>query len=500
MNFSFRSVRIRLLLWNVGILALVLVILGTASRYQLAYTGTAEVDRTLAGAAHAMREMEDRPPPPPPENRDPSEDQGQRPPRRDAPQAGRRFAPRHRFGSGGGPLSAFHPIFLDLNKNPLFSPPDAPARPSVPWDADGFAQAAAGREVYSTLQSGPEPLRVLSVPIRRGGKMIGVAQLTSSLAPLNEEIKRLTRTLLTLIPLALLIAGLGGAFLSDRALRPVRALGAAAGRIEASDLSRRLPAGGGDEFAALAQTFNGMLSRLEQAFRALETAYEQQRRFTADASHELRTPLTIIKANTSLALLGGGGTAADYRCALEAADLGADRTIRLVQDLLLLSRADAGQEPMRREIVSLPTLLTEAADAVQPADRRPQATLEFTLPDDDLPLRGDEDALRRLFTNLLENALRHTPPPGTVTVSARRSDSTIVVSIADTGEGIAAEHLPRLFDRFYRADAARSGATGGTGLGLAICRSITAAHGGQIRLESVPGSGTTVVVTLPLAV
>jgi len=486
---SVHSVRVRLTLWNVGILALVLVVLGIAFRLRLEYTGTAEVDRTLSAAAHSMQDMADHlPPDRHPEGPHPG-DHGFGPPRCE-----HRFRPRH----PGGPLSAYRPRLLDLKGFPLFGPPEEKGTRADPWDKGSFVLSAHGREVSSTIHTGAESLRVFSAPIRRDGKIVGVAQLVSSLAPLRQEIARLTRTLLTLIPLALLIAGLGGAFLTDRALRPVRALGQAASQIEASDLSRRLPAAGGDEFAALAETFNGMLSRLEQAFRAMEAAYEQQRQFTADASHELRTPLTVIKANTSLALLHGG-TAADFRRALEAADVGADRTIRLVQDLLLLARADAGQEPPRREIVPLAAVLTQAVESTRTAQKLPHAALHLHLPPSAFCIQADADALRRLFANLLENALRHTPPEGTVNVSAAGDGLSVVITVTDAGEGIAPEHLPRVFDRFYRADAARAGATGGTGLGLAISRSIAEAHGGTITLESVLGEGTTVSVTLPLA-
>ena len=488
-RFSFRSVRVKLAFWNVGILALVLVVLGTAFRLRLEYAGVAELDRTLATTTYSMREMKDRPPPPDDPQQGPPPSDGQQGPPRSADDPGPGFVPPH----AGGPFIAYQPRLMDLKGYRLFTPPDAPAEPIAPWDKTSFGLSEQGQEVSATIQTGAGPLRVFSAPIRQDGKIIGVAQLTTSLVPLQQEVARLTRTLLTLIPLALLIAGLGGAFLTDRALRPVRALGQAAGQIEASDLSRRLPAAGGDEFAALAETFNGMLGRLEQAFRAMEAAYEQQRQFTADASHELRTPLTVIKANTSLAL--HSGNAADYRRALEAADLGADRTIRLVQDLLMLARADAGQELPPSELVPLTVILTQAVEAAQTAQKGPRISLR--LPPTALCVQGDADALRRLFANLLENSLRHTPPEGTVTVSAAGNRDSVLVTVADTGEGIAPEHIPRIFDRFYRADAARTGTKGGTGLGLAICRSIAEAHGGTITLESVVGTGTTVSVTLP---
>jgi len=502
--FSLHSVRFRLTLWNVGIMALVLVVLGTAFRVRLEYVGIAEVDRTLSNAAHSMGEIQGRPPPPPNDSRfrPPPGDQGFGPPPGAPPFASgfpppqfQQHRPRRR---NDGPFGAYSPRFFDLKGNRLFVPPEEAGKGLGLWDSASFDASLQGQEVFTTIYTGAKPLRVISDPIRRDGQVVGVVQLTTSLASLWQELDRLTRTLFTLIPLALLIAGLGGAFLTDRALRPVRALGQAAGMIEASDLSRRLPITGGDEFAVLASRFNSMLARLEEAFLSLEAAYRQQQQFTADASHELRTPLTVIKANTSLALLKDG-TAEEYRRALVAADSGVDRTIRLVQDLLLLARADAGQGPPCRETVSLTIVLTETVELVRAAQGMRRPNIKLSLPDDDCYLDGDADALRRLFANLLENALRHTPPEGTITMSTHQNDTTVTVFVVDNGEGIAPKHLPHLFDRFYRADTARSGATGGTGLGLAICRSIAEAHGGTITLESRVGVGTTVQVTLPLA-
>ncbi len=516
-RYSLHSVRTRLALWNVGVLALVLVVLGIAFRLRMEYAGVAEIDRHLASGAQAFQGMIDHPPP-----HHPGEE---RPPNGSSPLApnhggtrGEGFSlPPPELGAGGranspfpgsgshfgpgphphGPdlFSEYRPRLLFLVGQPMPGPPEERAsEQGPPWDAKTAALSRQGSQIASTVQVGAESLRVLSFPLRREGKMVGVAQFAAPLGSLQGEVGRMTRTLLTLIPLALLVAGLGGAFLTDRALRPVREVTQAAGRIEAENLSGRLPVTGSDEFAALAHTFNAMLGRLEKSFDRLEQAYEQQRRFTADASHELRTPLTTIKANTSLALLTGG-TAEDYRRALLNADAAADRTTRLVQDLLLLARADAGEQTQRREPVSLAPLLAQAAESVLGPK---QAGIRLCLPDWLPCLEGDGDALRRLFTNLLENAARHTPPGGAVTVSASVESQAVTVSVTDTGDGIAPQHLPHLFERFYRVDAARSGGRGGTGLGLAICRSIADAHGGTITLESAVGMGTTVRVRLPV--
>ena len=303
----------------------------------------------------------------------------------------------------------------------------------------------------------------------------------------------------------MLVAGLGGAFLTGRALRPVREVTQAAAQIGVNDLSQRLKVESDDEFGELAQTFNAMIARLEEAFVRMEAAYEEQRRFTGDASHELRTPLTTIKANTSLAL-SGERSAAQYREALEAADRAADTMNRIVQDLLLLTRSDAGNLSLEQQRFPIEAPIANALDMVR---HLRGASIELDLAPEALEVNGDLHHLTRLFTNLLENALRHTPPEGRIEVAARAADTpqgrVVIVRVTDSGEGIPAEHLPRVCDRFYRVDVARSragyagGAGGGTGLGLAICQSIIRAHGGEMTIKSEVDRGTTVMVTLPAA-
>jgi signal transduction histidine kinase len=257
----------------------------------------------------------------------------------------------------------------------------------------------------------------------------------------------------------------------------------------ASDLSERLPVSGRDEFSELTQSINAMLARLEEAF-------DRQRRFTADASHEMRTPLSIIKANTSLALEPGHTWREErYRDFLAAIDSAAGRQSRIVEELLFLARADAGG--LARDVG--PVCLIEALEEASESVLRPNGpSIRLESIDPALLVQGSGSELTRLFTNLLENAVRHTPPEGPVTLSAVVDSTSVTVSVTDTGEGIAPAHLPHLNagERFYRVDAART--AGGTGLGLAICRSITEGHGGRMTIESKVGEGTTVRVRLPL--
>ena len=453
--FQRGSIRWRLTLWNVGVLALTLGVLGAALHYTLKANLMRGADRDLARFADRAQRIAAVLP-------------------SDLPRPLR--LPPDRGPSG--------PRFFTVTGQPLASLPTG-----TPWDPQTFPQSVQGQPLYSTRTLNGELVRIYSVPLRRDGRIIGVAQIAKPLSEEYAEVRRVTRTLLTLIPLALLIAGGGGAFLTSRALRPVRQLTQAAGQIGAGDLSERLPVTGQDEMAELARTFNGMLGRLEEAFVRLTQAYEQQQRFTADASHELRTPLTTIKANTSLALLAPR-TETDRR-ALEAIDKAADRTIRLVQDLLLLARADAGEMRLSRASLRVSDLLAEAAEMA------PGLAITVEVSDPALAVSGDADALGRLMGNLIANAARHTPPGGHITLRGFAEDGEVHLQVADTGEGIPPEHLAHLGERFYRVDAARSGAQGGTGLGLAICRSIAEAHGGVMTVESTVGTGTTVTVGLP---
>ncbi len=379
-------------------------------------------------------------------------------------------------------------------------PPDNSGYPAaLPWDKaalDTFFQNRQTRKTTITLD-GVGPVRVLTfaVPANASrGQAAGVAQLARPLADIEDALGTMTTTLLTLIPPFLILAGIGGAFLTNRVMQPIGDLARAASRIEAQNLSGSLPVGGGDEFASLAHTFNAMLTRLNASF-------ERQKRFTSDASHELRTPLAVIRAHTSLVLQSQAErTPEQYRKTLQTIDKAAQNATRLIQDLLLLARADTDRLEMRRTPVPLAETMGEAVQSVELSANDPHAAIHYDAPDTALAVSGDAHYVLRLVTNLVENAVRYTPPTGQVHVSARAEDNqTVLITVADTGEGIAPEHLPHVTERFYRVDASRARDSGGSGLGLALCKNIVQAHGGSMRIESTLGVGTRVLVLLPRA-
>ncbi len=311
-------------------------------------------------------------------------------------------------------------------------------------------------------------------------------------------------------PLTLLVAALGGYWLASRALRPVRVLTRTAREIGEGDLSRRLGLRRSDELGELAATFDGMLARLEAAFT-------RQRQFTADASHELRTPLTVVSLEVNRALTERR-TPEEYERVLWVVQAESAYMSRLVGNLLLLARADAGQAALTVARLDLSGIALEVAERLASlATEQGVRLVVGELPE--VPVQGDRDSLGQMVTNLVENAIKYTAGTGTYVhveagISADRHEpSTAWMRVSDDGPGIAPAHLPMLFDRFYREDAARrrspmedtasvprdgTGA-GGHGLGLAIARWVAQAHGGDILVHSTPGHGATFEVRLPLA-
>lgn len=347
-----------------------------------------------------------------------------------------------------------------------------------------------GRALYSDGVFEGERIRIFTLPWVQDGQLFAVVQVAHETRELDRLWRTQSLTLAIFLPCALILAGLGGIFLASRAMKPIGQMQEKADRIGGSNLSDRLDVRGEDEFADLGRTFNAMIGRLEQSFDDLTATLENQKRFTADASHELRTPLTRLKLATSTALLPTA-TAEEKKRALDLADQAADSMGRLVQQLLLLAKADAGQLALRRERVDLRIACSEAVEMVtQPAE----VELVTHFPERAVYLDGDADALKRLVTNLLENAYRHTPQ-GKVEICLDETGSNVVLRVADTGIGINPEHLPRLTERFYRVDTSRTVDTGGSGLGLAICKTIVEEHGGELVISSQPGKGATVTAT-----
>ncbi|HET6386951.1 MAG TPA: HAMP domain-containing sensor histidine kinase [Armatimonadota bacterium] len=460
------SVRVRLTLWNMAALAIALLCFGVGVQYTVRHEVSASVTRGLTERAQHLADRWT---------------QGNR--------QMLRAIPKSPITANTDPSDLFRgPRIVDLNGRPL-----VPGAVPPVWDRAAAERSLTGETVFSQVRENGYRARVISVPLRRGGRMEGVLQLAYSMQDLNNLLTAVAATLLALLPAALVFAALGGLFLAGRALAPVRRIGQTAREISARDLSRRLPVSGNDEFSELAVTFNAMVARLEQAFQSLQQSLEQQRRLIADASHELRTPLTTIIGNTSLALTADR-TAEEYRRTLESTDRAAATMNRIVQDLLLLARSDAGRFKLDREPTPVGELLERS---IESAAVNGGPTVHLEPPDPDLEVMGEGHYLVRLFANLVENAVRHTPSPGQVSVRARAEDDQIVIVIQDNGEGIAPEHLPHITERFYRAEGSRS--RSGSGLGLAISQSIVQAHGGTMIIESKVGVGTTVTVRLPRA-
>ena len=289
----------------------------------------------------------------------------------------------------------------------------------------------------------------------------------------------------------LFVASLGvGWVIAGRVLQPIGRITAVARDIQATDLSRRIELPGpDDELKQLADTFDAMLARLDAAFAA-------QRQFVADASHELRNPLAIIRTNVDVALADPRADPEDLRHTIAVVKRASDRMARLVDDLLALARR---QEPtLEHEPVDLGAAVAEASDDfVVPAAAR-NIVLDRAIARG-VTVTGDRDALKRAVANLLENAVRLAPEGSRIRLATGSEGDRAWVAVADEGPGIAPEDQPHVFDRFWRADKARSRADGGTGLGLAIVRQIAESHGGQVRLQSKVGVGSSFVIWLPVA-
>ena len=311
-------------------------------------------------------------------------------------------------------------------------------------------------------------------------------------APLDKAIEQwrmLLKACLVGIPLALAFAACGGWWLGRHGLRPLTSMAQEAQAITASNPDTRLTVPGDiHELRQLAGSFNHVLERLGSALST-------QRRFMADASHELRTPVSIMRTAAEVTLIGSERSEGDYREALGVVAQQGARLTRLVNDMLALARADGGGYPVVMAPVDLHDVVTGCMQDVAP--RAAEQGIEIRPRLSPVVLTGDEALLRRLCSNLLDNALRHTPAAGRVTVTLEQREGEVALSVADTGPGIPVEDRERVFERFVRLDPARRG--GGVGLGLAIVRWVADVHHGTVRIASEPGPGCTVVATFPAA-
>jgi len=506
----FNSIRWRLQAWHGLILVVVLTGFGFTA-YQVARDNQLRrIDQDLDQRLMAL--LRPQPPDRPPDR--PRDWQPDRPDQRPEPPLNE---PRNerRFGSSdflrrvreavqqGGLLDSsqtniFYYVLWQQDGSILARSPGAPADVPAPEHAmpprpQAFpARDALGRPGPS--EPGPPMLPVARTrgQIREVFRVMpqGESILAGrSMAPDLAAMRRLALWLMAAGTAVLLLGLAGGWWVATRAIRPIEDISATAVKIAGGDLSQRINAADTDsELGRLAGVLNSTFARLEAAFA-------QQARFTSDASHELRTPVSVILTQTQTAL-SRERTSPEYRETLEACQRAARRMRTLTESLLELARLDAGQEPMKRECFDLPRVARECVEMVRPLAAERGIQIHCEVPP--LECLGDAGRIGQVVTNLLTNAIHFNRDQGEVRLSARAEDGAVLLAVADTGQGIPAEDVPHLFERFYRADKSRSRIQGRNGLGLAICKAIVDAHSGSIEVSSRPGVGSTFTVRLPL--
>jgi two-component system OmpR family sensor kinase len=460
----FRSIRWNLLGWYAAILLAVIAGFGTTLYQRLQTLRYQRVDTELAGAAQLIAQR----------TRPPHRPRGHSTAPEPEPQISIPESLLQRFGA-------------DENE----------AAYAVLWQRDGarYSSAQAPEDMPAPKPLKKEDpdrprfrqrgdLREVILPRHSGGYLVVGRSMKSE----EEGTHRLV-LILAGTGLGVLIIGLaGGWILVERALRPIAVMSSTAAVISASNLSQRIDVAGTEsELGPLALVLNNMLDRLEDAF-------EQQKRFTADASHELRTPLAVICSQAELALARERSTG-EYRQALTTCSNAAQRMRLLVNGLLTLARTDAGMLQLERAPFDLRLCVEECAQMVHPLAEERGITLDLDL--SEVEWAGDAHRIAQVVTNLLSNAIRYNRDGGRVRVSLRQADGEVVLAVADTGIGIPHDDLGSIFKRFYRVDKARSREMGGTGLGLAICQGLVSAHGGVIECVSDLGRGSTFTVRLP---
>ncbi len=463
----FSTLRGRLVLWYTGMLCAMLALLGATSLMMLDHSLRENIDDSLNSVARAIAESVRRPSFYPPSIEDTLESML-------GPELAERFFQ-----------------LLDPLGRP--DPRIAPARrPRLPLSAEALRNAERGQATMETVELRAESeksFRLLTWPVVRNNAIVNIVQVAMSLENVEATRSRFLLVLLILTPVALAGSALGGWFLARRALRPVDTMVEAARRIEAEDLTQRIPAlSSDDELGRLAAVLNDMLARLERSFGTV-------RRFSADAAHELRTPLTILKGEIEVAL-SSSQAPAEIRQTLASCLEEVERLNSLVEDLLLMARLEGNALSAAPKPVDLAQVLEDVAPALSELAARAGNGCTVS-PVPPVWIEGYDSLLFRLVFNLAENAIKYTPAGGKIEVTLQPQNGAAVLEVKDNGPGIGADALEHIFDPFYRGDPAREG--GGTGLGLALVRSIVQLHQGRITVSSAPGEGSCFQVYLPLA-
>jgi heavy metal sensor kinase len=455
-----QSIRMRLTLWYSLILALSLSLFGGGAYFAMRHSIYDTVDTELRQRVGGIRGIISE----------------------NAPRGGTELDEEfHEFAAGQGEKARLRVV--DATGHVLFASPGMESPTSR--EISGKAQHAFNDKI------GREHFRVLRDTIEAAGNRYEVT-VAASTKELGEALERFRKVLYLAVPFFLLLAALGGYWMSRRALAPVDEITQSARKIGAQNLAMRLAVPQtGDELERLAGTLNEMLSRLDAAFQRIT-------QFTADASHELRTPVSVMRTSAELTLRKPR-TESEYREALSQILAETEKVSRLIEQLLLLARADSASTTIPFGRTNLNDILEKVWRQASMLAESKSLRSERHIPPVPVWVHGDPASLERLFLILLDNAVKYTPDGGRIELRLASDDGFAVTEIRDTGIGISPDDVPHIFDRFYRADRARSRESGGTGLGLAIGRWIADAHGGKIRVQSEPSKGTSFEVLLPLS-
>lgn len=459
----FRSIRWRLQLWYGALLGVVLIGFGISAHHIVALQALERIDAELFQYTFAL---DDATRPSPPHRRQTPGDSDDPPrPRRQHPKLEDVLSETDR-------KRGLYYAIWKKNDDPNFQSSEnaPPGIPIPPQDQDGFRTRGDFREAFINPKPGDHFVVGRSMSEDR-----------SQLQLLGWKIAAVEIGVWSAVMLA-------GWWLTGRALRPIGAISAAAERITRGNLSQRIDVGDTEtELGDLAGVLNSTFERLDNAFA-------QQARFTADAAHELRTPVTVILTHVQNSL-ATEGLSDDNREALEACERAARRMRRLIESLLQLARFDAGRESLHLECCNLSQIAADCHELTSPLGEQRKIHIKTDLCP--APFSGDADRIGQVITNLLTNAIYYNRDGGRVHLATRIEEGRALCVISDNGPGISPDNLPHIFERFYRADKARSGAAGRNGLGLAISQAIAHAHGGEITVESEPGKGSTFFLRLP---
>ena len=477
---TFNSMRVKLTLWYTGVLALILIIFAVSLYFYLARATHQRTDDALLDTANSFASSF---------NSELSDES------HTGNDAAKEAAQGFRFRDQQ--IIVFDPqrrVVLTSNPGGFPEGNEWFTLPAAKAPLDELNSASRNETSYKTFFSGHRAIRAVAI-LMPAGRESYTLLIATPLQNQEQTLESARAAFSVAIPLALLIAGLGGYFLARKSLAPVVTMGEQAARIGASNLDERIPVPEkNSELGRLARIFNDLLARLDESFA-------QQRRFMADASHELRTPVAVVCGESEVALSQPLRAETEYRESLTIVNDEGQRLTRMVEDLFTLARADAGEYPLVVADFYLDESLNECVRSVRSLAVQKKLEVSYDAPVNELAFRGDEPLVRRMVLNLLHNAIKYTPEGGQVRVSVKEQLHHCEVVVSDTGPGIPAAAQPHVFERFFRVDKARSRDESlngsGAGLGLSIAKWVAELHGGSIALDRSDSAGSTFIISLP---